>query len=249
MVKKPDMSEFIFFSALNIKRLSVLLVIFLTGILHAAPLSAASVRLSWLPPPANIDDTPLTDLAGYKLYYGPVSGNYTYYIDTGDAASYQLDGLLEGRTYYFAVTAYDMSGNESKFSAEKAYFISPSADEGGSPYPETGESCPDYIGPYADLYQCDLTGANLFKADLSFANLNRAVLTNASLYGATLVSADLSHADLSGAALVYANLSNANLTGADLSGALVYYVIWWNTSCPDGTNSSDHDNTCIHNLF
>jgi hypothetical protein len=32
--------------------------------------------------------------------------------------SYVASGLQRGQTYYFAVTAYDGSGNESDFSAE-----------------------------------------------------------------------------------------------------------------------------------
>ena len=33
---------------------------------------SAEVTLSWDPPTTNADGTPLTDLAGYKVYYGTI---------------------------------------------------------------------------------------------------------------------------------------------------------------------------------
>ncbi|MES2788167.1 MAG: pentapeptide repeat-containing protein, partial [Planctomycetota bacterium] len=63
----------------------------------------------------------------------------------------------------------------------------------------------------------NLTGANLTGADLYGANLTRANLTGADLYGANLTGANLTGADLYGA-----NLTGANLTGADLYGANLY---------------------------
>jgi len=81
----------------------------------------------------------------------------------------------------------------------------------------------------ADLNGVDLTGANLWWADLSGANLSGVDLTGANLWwadlrGARLIGAFLSQADLSGANLRGANLSGAhlseaNLIKADLSGA------------------------------
>jgi hypothetical protein len=38
----------------------------------------------------------------------------------GNVTSYRVDGLVEGQTYYFAVTAEDTSGNESGFSIERS---------------------------------------------------------------------------------------------------------------------------------
>jgi len=60
----------------------------------------------------------LTDLAGYKVYTGISSGNYTQNIDVGNVTSYTATNLSAGTTYYFAVTAYDTSGNQSSFSNE-----------------------------------------------------------------------------------------------------------------------------------
>lgn len=74
--------------------------------------------LSWNPPATNSDGTPLTDLAGYKVYYGNSSGQYTKAIDVGSSTSYVINNLPVGATTYFTVTAYDLSGNESSFSNE-----------------------------------------------------------------------------------------------------------------------------------
>ena len=57
------------------------------------------------------------DLAGYKLYVGTSSGIYNRTIDVGKVTSYSIS-LPKGSTYFFALTAYDSSGNESGRSAE-----------------------------------------------------------------------------------------------------------------------------------
>src|ERR1700752_896960 len=78
---------------------------------------SGQVQLSWNAPTKNADGTALADLAGYKLYYGQntrqVSGVYAFTVDIGNRNSYTLSGLTDGALYYFAVTAYDSSQNES----------------------------------------------------------------------------------------------------------------------------------------
>lgn len=89
------------------------------------PLAAKvpTVTLTWTAPTTNTDGTPLTDLAGYKLYYGKVSGTYTSVITiVGNVTTYTVTGLLDG-TYYFVVTAYDAVGNESAYSNQVSYTI------------------------------------------------------------------------------------------------------------------------------
>lgn len=80
-----------------------------------------SSNLTWDAPTVNEDGTALTDLAGYKVYYGTVSRSYTNSVDVGSVQSHTLN-LVAG-TYYFAVTAYDTSGNESVYSNEQSGFI------------------------------------------------------------------------------------------------------------------------------
>ncbi len=74
-------------------------------------LYAGSLQISW-------NENTESDLAGYRLYYGSASQSYTDTVDVGLVSHYTVGGLSEGETYYFAVTAYDFSGNESEFSDE-----------------------------------------------------------------------------------------------------------------------------------
>ena len=61
------------------------------------------------------------DLAGYKVYAGTQSRVYTQTYDVPIARNTTLQvigGLDSALIWYFAVTAYDTSSNESVFSAE-----------------------------------------------------------------------------------------------------------------------------------
>ena len=76
-----------------------------------------SLMLSWNAPTTNEDGSILTDLAGFKLYYGTRSGQYSQVINVGDYTTAEIGDLGSG-TYYLAITAYDTYGNESSFSNE-----------------------------------------------------------------------------------------------------------------------------------
>lgn len=76
-----------------------------------------SATLTWSAPTTNTDGTPLTDLVGYKIYYGTSSGSYSVSVDVGNVTTYTVDSLSSG-TYYFVVTAYDGYENESNYSNE-----------------------------------------------------------------------------------------------------------------------------------
>src|SRR5262245_54777700 len=84
-------------------------------VLTAFRVHAAQVSLSWKAPTTNQNGTPLTDLKGFKVYYGFASRSYNVTTDVGLTTNATLSGLQDGRTYYFAVTAYDTSGNQSLF--------------------------------------------------------------------------------------------------------------------------------------
>ena len=60
------------------------------------------------------------DLAGYKIYRATASGAYGAPIAViqGNITSYAMPGLQVGTTYYFVVTSYDSSDNESGWSSE-----------------------------------------------------------------------------------------------------------------------------------
>jgi len=104
----------------------VYILIILFGIVSVS--HAGQAILSWDPPATNTDGSALTDLAGYKIYYGTSSGNYSTVITVGNVTTYTITGLTDNITYYFATTAYDSSGNESAFSNEVSKTISASSD-------------------------------------------------------------------------------------------------------------------------
>src|SRR5207247_2578717 len=58
----------------------------------------------------------------YNLYYGTAPRNYGTKISVGRTSAYTVTGLGAG-TYYFAVTAYDVLGNESRYSNEVSQTI------------------------------------------------------------------------------------------------------------------------------
>ena len=82
---------------------------------------AAQASLSWSSPTTYSDGTPLTSLKGYKIYTGTAAGSYAPGVDVGNANSYTATGLSDGTTYYFAVTAYDSTGNSSGYSNQVSY--------------------------------------------------------------------------------------------------------------------------------
>ncbi len=75
-----------------------------------------SITLLWNTPITNEDGSPLTDLAGYRVYYGTSSSNLTDSIDIGNETEAVVNNLQPGVTYYIAITSYNTSGNESNYS-------------------------------------------------------------------------------------------------------------------------------------
>ena len=76
-----------------------------------------SVSLSWTAPTQNSDGSTLTDLAGYKLYYGTSAGSYTHQIriDNPSISTYLIENLLPD-TYYVVATSFNDMGVESDYS-------------------------------------------------------------------------------------------------------------------------------------
>lgn len=65
--------------------------------------------LSWTAPTLNDDGTPLTDLAGFKVYCG--SGQWA--VNDPTVTRWCIDPILTGE-FSCVVTAYDATGNESR---------------------------------------------------------------------------------------------------------------------------------------
>lgn len=75
------------------------------------------VTAAWSPNTEN-------DLAGYKVYRGTSSRNYDFsVVVNAPDTSIIITGLVDGVTYYFAVTAFDKVGNESEMSSEATITI------------------------------------------------------------------------------------------------------------------------------
>jgi hypothetical protein len=80
-------------------------------------ISNGSVTLSWLPPTTNTNGTTLTNLAGYKIYYGtsPSTMTQSVQITNPGLASYVIDNLSPA-TWYFSLVSYNSADVESPLS-------------------------------------------------------------------------------------------------------------------------------------
>jgi hypothetical protein len=83
----------------------------------AASSATGRATLSWTPPTRNTDGTSLTNLAGYRIYYGTSSTSLTrtVTISNPSVSSYVVDDLTAA-TWYFAVKSYNTKGVESALS-------------------------------------------------------------------------------------------------------------------------------------
>lgn len=86
---------------------------------NVTAVALGSATLSWDAPTQNTDGSPLTDLSGYRIYYGTSSGDYPNRITVNNAGvtTYVVDNLLPD-TYYFVATSVNATGLESTFSNE-----------------------------------------------------------------------------------------------------------------------------------
>src|SRR3990172_2006199 len=93
-------------------------------LLLASPVEAGVLDATWNAPTTNVDGSPLTDLASYRVYFGtsnppcPTSSfrqvaSATAAPTPGTVVTFGLTGLITGTVYFVQVTAVDTSGNES----------------------------------------------------------------------------------------------------------------------------------------
>ena len=63
------------------------------------------------------DGSPLTNLSGYRVYWGTARGDYrnTVTLNNPGLTTYVVENLAPA-TYYFAITAVNAAGSESAFS-------------------------------------------------------------------------------------------------------------------------------------
>lgn len=85
----------------------------LAGMAIAAPhrFEAATISVTWA-------SGTEADLAGYRLRLGTASGQYTRTVEPCAATSCEVTDIVPDQTYYLAVFAFDLAGNESSASDE-----------------------------------------------------------------------------------------------------------------------------------
>lgn len=79
--------------------------------------SSGAATLSWTPPTRNTDGSSLTNLSGYRIYYGTSSTSLTKTISVNAGMTTYMITDLAPATYYFAISAVNSSGAESTRSA------------------------------------------------------------------------------------------------------------------------------------
>jgi hypothetical protein len=76
----------------------------------AAVVSAGGIALVW-------DQSISSDLAGYRIYRAEGDGAFTKLAETREAPAYSDRSAAPGKSYRYAVSAFDQIGNESEKSA------------------------------------------------------------------------------------------------------------------------------------
>ncbi|HXB60115.1 MAG TPA: fibronectin type III domain-containing protein [Candidatus Acidoferrales bacterium] len=97
-----------------IRRILILTVVVSSPFAVAATNQTASVTLAWTPSVS-------PSIAGYDVYYGTSSGNYTESVTITNVDEMTIQGLTNGTTYYFAAKTLSSAGALSGFSAQISY--------------------------------------------------------------------------------------------------------------------------------
>jgi len=110
-------------------------------LLHSRTATARNVTLAWTPSPSSL-------VAGYNVCYGTASGNHDLKVFVTDTNVATINGLTEGRTYYFVVKARDTFGLESLPSNEIAFTVPGfSLTARALPFPHATALHLDSVGP------------------------------------------------------------------------------------------------------
>ncbi len=82
-----------------------------------ADVQTGSATLRWTPPTLNEDGSPITNLSGYRIYYGTSSANLSMVLDLPNPGlTSAVVENLSPATWYFAVKAYNTANVESSLS-------------------------------------------------------------------------------------------------------------------------------------
>jgi hypothetical protein len=113
VVKRNVTKEALFTAVVRRAIVAGVIVSVLSG-LPASAETAQNVTLIW-------DASTDPGIAGYRLYYGTASGNYSQHAEVGNATTTTVSNLTVGQTYYFVVTDYNTAGLESLPSNQVSY--------------------------------------------------------------------------------------------------------------------------------
>jgi chitodextrinase len=88
--------------------------------INVAQALTTSAKVSWRAPTTNVDGTPITALAGFRVLYGNSSGQYgqSLLVSSPSITSVVIEGLSPSTTWYFVVKSVATSGVESDYSTE-----------------------------------------------------------------------------------------------------------------------------------
>jgi hypothetical protein len=125
-----------------------------------------SLRLQW-------DAVQEADLLGYRVYWGKISGVYSWQKDMGKETEFVLSGLSMGEQYYFVVTALDYWGNESAYSRQVRGVV------GDSPViPDEMVLLPNYPNPFRPHTFIDFRLDENRQVDISIYNVRGRKIRN-----------------------------------------------------------------------
>jgi hypothetical protein len=136
---------------------------------------AATVTVAW-------DPNTESDLAGYVVSWGTVTGAYAFTQDVGNVAAYAVPNLQPGTTYYVAVQAYNTNGLTSPYSTELTVTIPPT-----TPTSPTLVSVSPASGPTAGGTTITLTGTNFIAG--AAVNVGGILATGVTVVSATTITA------------------------------------------------------------
>ena len=119
--------------------------------LAPAAFAQSTVTLAW-------DPSSDPAVVGYRVYEGGSCRAYTNVIDVGSATSVTLSNLIWGATYFFALTAYDASSNESPFSGELSFTVPFPSSTASSFAADSGTFTAPFVDVAGSLTQPVTTG-------------------------------------------------------------------------------------------
>ena len=108
-------------------KITLLAVLFASLFQTSATMAATAdmdveISINWTAPLRNTDGTIITDLAGFRVFYGTSSRQYSSDFPIASATQtstvFNVLRIPSGSTVFVTMTALDRSGNESAYSNE-----------------------------------------------------------------------------------------------------------------------------------